>query len=274
MKTQNKKTTTTAKKTPVKTRETILKNPLENLKWLLPTDTLAFYFLTGINRSIYPNQVTKLVNSLLKMGCTRPVVIAYMSFIDGIKRPYIIDGQHLFYALLRLGLKIPYVTIEIKHKQELVETIALLNASSKSWSMMEYVTAWGSLKDDYKKLEKYFNTYDIELGVVASVLSGQIPRSGVGGSESIARKIKLGLFNIVDEKKNVKILDYVTDMLNVVPRGDRAQNKYICAEYITYLRTTPEYDHQKFLKKLKAIDLCVQLAINEKGRLVEMFNKL
>ena len=51
--------------------------------------------LAGINRPIIPNQVTKLAESLSKMGCIRPIVTAYISFLDT-KGWYIIDGQHRF----------------------------------------------------------------------------------------------------------------------------------------------------------------------------------
>ena len=36
----------------------------------------------------------------------------FLDFLDGKMMPYIIDGQHLYHALLRLSLDIPYVEIE------------------------------------------------------------------------------------------------------------------------------------------------------------------
>ena len=130
----------------------------------------SFSYLAGINRPINPSQVTKLANSVNKMGIIRPVVVAELSFIDGKKKLYIVDGQHLFNALIRNNMDIPYVVIDVKDKKDLVEKIALLNASSKNWAMVDYVTAWASLVPDYVRLNHYFQVYDFEISFLAGVL--------------------------------------------------------------------------------------------------------
>ena len=112
------------------------------IQYLKIGSSKAFYYLAGINRPINPSQVTKLSESLLKLGILRPIIVAEISFLTGKKTSYIIDGQHLFNAMLRNNMDIPYKVIEIKNKVELVEAIALLNASSKSWTMIDYVTSW------------------------------------------------------------------------------------------------------------------------------------
>lgn len=231
----------------------------------------AFYYLAGINRPINPAQVTKLADSVNKMGIIRPVVIAYISFIDGIRKPYIIDGQHLFNALIRNNMDIPYVVIEIKDKKDLVEKIALLNASSKNWAMVDYVTAWSSLIPDYIKLNHYFQVYDLELSFIAGVFfNNSISiNSGTPGT-----KIKKGEFRISNEKENVQILDYVTDMLKIVPRMNRFENKYACSEYVKFLRVTRNYDHKKFIKNLERNKKQFVMATHEEGKLSELFTKL
>ena len=229
----------------------------------------SFSYLAGINRPINPAQVTKLAESVIKMGIIRPVVIAYISFIDGIKKPYIIDGQHLFNALIRNNMDIPYVVIDIKDKTDLVEKIALLNASSKNWSMLDYITAWASLSNDYVKLNHYYQVYDIDLCTLATILLGQ----SVDGSSTV-KTIKNGKFKVVDEKLNVSILDYVTDLLKVIPRMARNDNRYTTREYIKFLRTTKTYNHKKFLDNLKKNKKEFILATQEEGKLVELFTKL
>jgi hypothetical protein len=229
----------------------------------------SFSYLAGINRPINPAQVTKLAESVIKMGIIRPVVIAYISFMDGIKKPYIIDGQHLFNALIRNNMDIPYVTIEVKDKTDLVEKIALLNASSKNWSMCDYVTAWASLSQDYVKLNHYYQVYDIDLATLATILLG----SSVDGSNTV-RTIKNGKFKIVDEKFNVSILDNVTDLLKVIPRMARNDNKYATREYVKFLRNTKTYNHKKFIDNLKKNKKEFILATQEDGKLVELFTKL
>lgn len=231
----------------------------------------GFALLDGINRPISPNQVTKLAKSLSKMGCIRPLVVAKISFLTGKDEMYIIDGQHLFYALTRNNMDYPYVEVNISSKEELVENIALLNASSRSWKMEDYITSWGSIHENYKKLRNYFNTYDFDVSVLASILSNG---GGITGSQ-INKKIKNGEFEICDEQKNVKILDNLTDVLKVAPRMDRFQNKYLCTEYISFIKTKgSEYNHKVFLQKLDKKKKELVLSTQESGKLCKIFETL
>ena len=107
------------------------------------------------------------------------------------------------------------------------------------------------------------------MGVLSSVLNN----SNVDGS-NLVRKIKAGEFKIVDEDKNVTILNHLTDVLKVVPRMNRFENRYLCREYIKFLRNTPKYNHSKFLDNLKRNKKEFILATQEDGKLVELFTKL
>jgi hypothetical protein len=229
----------------------------------------SFSYLAGINRAINPAQVTKLAVSVNKMGIIRPVVVAYISFIDGTRKLFIIDGQHLFNALIRNNMDIPYVIIDVKDKTDLVEKIALLNASSKNWTMLDYITAWASLSNDYVKLNHYYQVYDIDLCTLATILLGQ----SIDGSNTV-KTIKNGKFKIVDEKLNTTILDNITDLLKVIPRMARNDNRYATREYTKFLRTTRTYNHKKFIDNLKKNKKEFILATQEDGKLVELFTKL
>lgn len=245
------------------------KEALKNMKWLSLTGNIKFNYLAGINRPINPSQVTKLAKSLEMLGVIRPVVIAEMSFVNGKLAKYIIDGQHIFNALIRLGWEIPYVTIKVNDKQDLVEKIAMLNASSKTWSMHDYVLAWSSLKQDYVKLNHYFQVYDLEISELAAILMGNLTSGG-----NITKVLKAGEFVIMNEQKNVEILNHVTDMLKIVPRMNRFENRYAIKEYVKFLRSTPKYDHKTFLAKLQKNKEKFILATQEEGKLSELFEKL
>jgi ParB-like nuclease domain len=232
----------------------------------------TFYYLTGINRSINPSHVTKLCSSIQEMGVVRPVIVAVLDFIDGVKRTYIIDGQHLINACIREHRDIPYIFIDIKDKADLIEKIALLNASSKSWVMLDYITAWSFITEDYKKLNNYYNIYDLELCSLAEILTGE--SSSISHTSSTSRKIKKGAFKITNEAENVDILNKVTDVLKIIPRMDRTANKYAVSEYVSFLRNSSSYDHKKFLKNLEIKKNDFVLATQEQGKLKEMFSKL
>jgi len=105
------------------------------IKMLSKSSAVKVHLLAGINRGVSPGHVTKIAESISKKGVLRPVIMAYIDFIDGIKKLYIIDGQHLYFAILRFNIDIPYALVDINTKEDLIETLALLNASSKSWAM-------------------------------------------------------------------------------------------------------------------------------------------
>lgn len=232
----------------------------------------GFKFLTGINRSIIPSQVTKLATSISRIGIIRPVVVAKIDFLDepGV---YVIDGQHLFYALMRADMDIPYVVITVDDKRDLVEKIALLNASSKSWCMIDYLTAWSHVSNEYKKLQHYYNIYDFELCFLASVLMGYSTRKSMGGAPSA--KIKKGEFKVSHEESKKVFLDCLTDVLKIVPRMNRVENLYLCNEYGKFYKDQGrDYVHESFMRALVKKRSQLILSTQEEGKLVEMFKKL
>jgi hypothetical protein len=184
------------------------------------------------------------------MGIIRPVVVATFDFLDGVMTTYIIDGQHLYHALMRVGWDVPYTTINIKDSVHLAECLALLNNSSKSWSMKDYILVWSGIKKDYVKLNKYFNTYDIELSQVAELLMNNTCNGNVGGSH-VSTSIKKGEFAINDEKTAVFLLNCVTDALKLVKRMDRMSNRMFIATYVNFINSYNKYDHKQFLVNLK-----------------------
>lgn len=232
----------------------------------------GFKFLTGINRSIIPSQVTKLAQSVQLIGIIRPVVVAQINFLDE-RGMYIIDGQHLFYALMRADLDIPYVVIEIKDRTELVQKIALLNASSKSWTMIDYLTAWTHVSDEYRKLQQYYNIYDFELCFLAGILHGC--STVQGGNTAASNRIKKGDFKISDEGEKIRLLDCLTDVFKVVPRMNRMENLYLCNEYSRFYREVGKtYNHAKFIQALAKKKTLFSLATQQPGKLVETFKKI
>lgn len=253
-----------------KTMKALSKSPLRNIKWLKAGSKKALTILSGINRPIISSHVNPIAASISKIGIVRPIIVAELSFITGRLTKYIIDGQHLFTACLRNNIDIPYVVIPIKNPRELIEILAMLNASSKNWAMQDYVTAWASLIEDYVKLNEHQDTYDFEYSILADILSGGM--AGSGGS--VSKKIKRGEFRIIEEEENVEIVKQLTDILKIVPRMSRFENRYLCSEYVKFRRSTSAYNHQSFLKKVEKNKNKFVLVTQESGRLFEMFKKL
>lgn len=231
------------------------------------------YFL-AMNRGVNPAHVTKIAESIRAMGCIRSIVVVKTDLIDGVMRTYIVEGQHLFHALVRLGLPVTYVEITIDSISELISKMALLNASSKPWSMVDYIHAWSIVNPDIQKLSTYYRTYDMELSVMVSVLMDlEVPTSS-GGSTCL-KHIKKGTLKIVNEKTAVTILKYIDDIFTVIKRLNREQNKFVCAEFVRVYRTNKsKYNHARFMKNLKKNKESFILATHEPQALVTMFKEL
>lgn len=232
----------------------------------------GFKFLTGINRDVIPSQVTKLAQSIETIGIIRPVVVSDISFLDE-KGTYILDGQHLFYALMRADMDIPYIKIVVSDKKDMINKISLLNSSSRSWALKDYITAWANISIEYKKLQYYFNTYDFEMCLLSDILMGNQINAKGGGTG--VRKIKRGEFKVFNESAKKELLDCLTDILKILPRMDRFQNLYVCKEFVKFYNELGKgYIHEKLLKSLEKKKAQFILATQEEGKLVEMFKKL
>jgi hypothetical protein len=125
----------------------------------------------------------------------------------------------------------------------------MLNNSSKSWSMGDYITAWSSINPEYIKLNQYYKIYDIELSQLAQILLECKTRYNLGGTY-ISGTLKKGEFVIPDEQASLQLLNYVTDALQVIPRMDRLSNKMFISFYVDYVVSNP-YNHNDYLKRLR-----------------------
>jgi hypothetical protein len=227
-------------------------------------------FLTNINRVVNPSHVTKMAQIITEYGDVYPILIARLSFL-GIKNGlYVVDGQHRFHAMLRLGRVIYYSIVDtIKDKESLVRFISAVNAASKGWCMMDYVTAWKAVNKEYVKLANYFKTYDLELTTLATVLSGRTPSVGGG---AVTKFIKMGDFKIVNEKENRQILDNITDVLTIIPRTSRSGDRALVCNYIQFYRGVIQtYNHQRFLKNLKKHKAQLLFATQDNDTLRKLF---
>lgn len=244
---------------------------LLNLK-VMPKDGKGFDFLVALNRRIIPAQVTALAQSINRMGVIRPIVVANFTYL-GKEGTYIIDGQHLYHALLRNNLDFPYVEITINSDADLVEVIALLNSSSKSWTLLDYIQAWTYIVPDYKILMNHFNTYDLEILQLASILHfnvvGAFPDSG-----KISKVIKNGTFNVINQPACIKLLDCITDVLKIIPRMDRMSNKTFVAAYVDYYNSKKDYDHAKFCKVLEKHAPQLKFVTIDKNTLADFLKRM
>lgn len=226
----------------------IMKMIGKDLKVKHATDYSKFSILP-MNRAIDSKHVQKMITSIRKMGVIRCVIAVTTNIIEGIEKTYIIDGQHLATALEREGQPIPYIEVTVESEEDLIDQMAYLNNSSKSWDLMNYINAWKMIRPDYMKLFKWKNMYDIEVSMLACIATN-MPSIRYG-----TQPIKNGTFAISNPKAEdmCKAFNDIFLKIGMADRGVKFQflNAFMAA-YGTY-------DHAKVLanidKHLKTVKL-------------------
>jgi hypothetical protein len=254
------------------------KASLRNLKFLPASATKGWSFLVALNRDVKPSHVTNIATSIDYLGCLRPVVIATFEYMGKISK-YVIDGQNTYMACLRLNIEVPYIEIEINDDEELVKVLGMLNNSSKSWRLVDYVQTFAYTKPSYVKLRKYYEQYDFELSQLACILMlGTIPGSKTsGGNSRMSSIIKNGNFVVNSERKAIETLSCITDALKIVKRGDRQANTTFIGAYVEYRNfqiAEEKYNHSRFLAKLEKNKHLFQLATNDRMTMLEVLKSM
>jgi len=208
------------------------------------------FSILPMNRDIDSKHVQKLVASLRLQGCLKTIICTSTDLIDGKTKRYIIDGQHTSTALEREGMQIPYIEIDINSEEDLVEKMAYLNNSSKSWDLMDYIHAWKMIRPDYMKLFKWKNMYDIEITMLAiiGVNNGAIKHStGV---------IKTGQFKIINPEAEGMCKAF-NDIFLKIGKSDRGVKFQFLNAFLQAYNST--YDHTKIMdaidKHMKTVKL-------------------
>jgi hypothetical protein len=257
-----------------------IKKRYENLKqnielaplkvhFLSRTARSGFHLLAGINRPVKQPHVNTLVESVRLMGIIRPVVITTIAFITGRPLRYIIDGQHLFHACLALDVDIPYTEITVKNQTELVERIALLNSSSKSWDMSDYITAWSSISQHYKTLNYYIERYkQIDYRTLAAALSGGT------ASNSISFTLKAGKFVVFDENTNSKVIEELAEANEALGSVYSLQRRNIHRDYLSFRRSIVNYNHKAFMKAMRENHDKIIMATTRGEHVMDLFKKM
>ena len=220
----------------------------KDLKIKHATDYSKFAILP-MNRAIDSKHVQKMITSIRKMGVIRCVIAVTTNIIEGVEKTYIIDGQHLATALEREGQPIPYIEVSVESEEDLIDQMAYLNNSSKSWDLMNYINAWKMIRPDYMKLFKWKNMYDIEVSMLACIATN-MPSIRYG-----TQPIKNGTFAISNPKAE-EMCKAFNDIFLKIGMADRGVKFQFLNAFMAAYGT---YDHAKVLanidKHLKTVKL-------------------
>lgn len=216
------------------------------------TTSYSKFSVLPMNRDIDSKHVQKMIASIRKMGVLRCVIACTTNIIEGVSKTYIIDGQHLATALEREGQPIPYIEIEIKSEADLIEKMAYLNNSSKSWDLMNYINAWKMIQPDYMKLFKWKNMYDIEITMLAAI---GVNNAGIKHS---TQSIKTGDFRITNQNAE-DMCKAFNDIFLKIGMSERS----VKFQFLTaFLQAYGNYNHQKVIANLDKHLKTVKLMMN------------
>jgi hypothetical protein len=219
-----------------------LKDALALLKKIkFSKDYNKFLLLDGINRIPDPKHIQKMVASIRAMGVIRPVICVKVRFIDGTERMYVIDGQHLFKALSAEGLEVPYIIIETEDKIDLVHKMAMLNNSSKPWTLLNYVNAFKMYIPDYNQLFELRNMYNIEPLMLAAICT-----RGTSAVASGSQLLKSGKFKITNNQAT-EMAKAFNDFFLKIGSADR----WVKHQFLqVFMRAWGTYNHEEALANL------------------------
>lgn len=189
-----------------------MNNLLKNIKF--EKDYTKFHFLQS-NRIVDPKHTTKMTSSLKSMeAAIRPVVCINTNVVDGKKKLYIIDGQHLFYSLMKEEAEIPYIILEVVNMKDMIYKMALLNNSSKSWGLLDYIVAYKAVDIDYQILFELNLKYSIELNMLTAICLN------VNSASMVGSIIKDGSFKNLN-KNYIEMCDKFQEIFVNVGTADR-----------------------------------------------------
>ena len=193
-----------------------------------------------MNREVTSKHVESMVKSINKMGCIRDVITVTTNVFEGTTKTYVIDGQHLLNALIRQNAPVTYRSLNLNTVEEIVTCMAMLNNSSKSWNLLDYVNAYKVVNNDYMKLLKYINIYNLEPTMIAMIATN------THKSTSISKLIKEGSFSISNSKTEVMCKEF-SDIFLKIGKADR----WVKFNFLeVFLSVYGVYNHKKALVNL------------------------
>ena len=163
------------------------------------------------NRDFYLR--SGLVESIKELGFITVIYCCYSTAIDGVRRLYILDGQHRALAAQFLDVDFPIAILDAEPstKEELVKLTARYNNSSVAWKLSVYVNAYISLNySDYLTLNKLSIENGFSHKTIGCMMKGRLSDGGsITGNE-----IKQGVFKINNLKETIETLDLIKKLDN------------------------------------------------------------
>ena len=212
------------------------------MKVKITKDYKIFKTLTG-NRPLVTPHIKKLEKMLQEKNLSE-----YLPILVN-EQMYVIDGQHRLQALEKAKLPVFYVIVP----GLTLEDVIMLNSTSKSWSMLNYIQSQIQLgNENYEKLYEFMKAYQLPSGVAAEILSGVDHKDNT-------LAIKHGYFKVMDYNKAVKVGDFIAKCRKQVVTGVANDRDFIKA----LIKVNKlDIDRNKFIHKLSFTGMNLKRMVN------------
>lgn len=194
----------------------------------------------GNNRDIKLPHVNDMQKSIQKNGVLRPVIVVFDKLM-GLYR--VVDGQHLWQALMRLNLPIEckVASCDANDMDAITKLMIDLNTTSKSWSFTTYIECWA------KTSNAHYKYLDLMIKMNSDIQSTVVLMAYARKSRTLATKqVKEGNFQVVDREFGDKLVNYVRECNKFVP-STRPINQAL----IELMVSVENYNHKQMIKALK-----------------------
>lgn len=189
------------------------------------------------NRSISKEHIQRLINSFEKhpnLVATRPILVN--------EKMEVIDGQHRLQACGFLRIPVYYTVA----KGTNISDAQVMNALQKGWSLLDYARSYAlSGRNEYQEFLKLYEEFPLPITILIVYCQGK-------GTKNSTAAFKNGELQITKNRNHIlELLEKLVDT----------------SEYVDFWRTynygvvmlkvlqNPDYDHEHFLRKLKAVPL-------------------
>lgn len=193
------------------------------------TEYDAFKRLAG-NRIVDTIHVNRLKKKMMRKDLKVPIIIN--------SKAEIIDGQHRLEA--RRQLKLPvYYTVNSQMK---IEDAQMANATTKNWSLDDYLHTYTELNfSHYKRYQEFKKKYGFGHTITSVLLSDGIVAGQLGYDEFTE-----GAFIVKNLKQGE---EWAEKLIQIKPYYKGYGRRSFVLAMIKLFRNT-EYNHDEFIKKL------------------------
>ena len=204
----------------------------------ITTDYTMFKF-DPLNRSIKPNKLTKLKQSITRTKGNLQAVL-----ID--QKGNIIDGQHRYVACKTLGLPVKYTIADSGYKaSDMLE----LNNNGSGWlatDFAEYHAKQGN--PNYEIFLKYKKLFpELKDGILCSILENRYTLKDTTTGSMSKRGFQEGTFIVMQENKAKTLLTYLREISTFYKGWNRRAFIYA----LIHLSNCKDFNWDKFIGKLQ-----------------------